>query len=104
MALHRDFKNLLISLLESGLTKLIWAEQQSRWGCWLFHLRAGNKLGTKKLSRCYCVWRMGQKESEGQWPNTFHLFVCSVGGLGKVHGHPQAAAVTAVKKGASHIF
>lgn len=28
----------------------------------------------------------------------FHLFVCFVGGLGKVHGHPQAAAVTAVRK------
>lgn len=28
----------------------------------------------------------------------FHLFVCFAGGLGKVHGHPQAAAVTVVKK------
>jgi len=34
----------------------------------------------------------------------FHFFVCFLGGLGKVHGHPQAAAVTAIKKRASYIF
>lgn len=28
----------------------------------------------------------------------FHLFVCFLGGLEKVHGHPQAAAAIAVKK------
>lgn len=60
----------LIFLLESGLTKVTWAEQQSRWGCWLFHLRAGSKLVTRKKSRCSGIWRMGQKESAEQWPNT----------------------------------
>lgn len=100
MKICRDFTNLLIFLLEPGLTKLIWARQQSRWGCWFLHLRAGSKAGTKQQSRCSCIWRMGQKESAGQWPNAVFicLFVCFAGGLGKVHGHPQAAAVTVVKK------
>lgn len=74
MALHRDLKNLLIFLLESGLTKLIWAEQQSsgQMGLLSFSPESREQAGRKEAEQVHLYL---VQESAGQWPNS--VFICS---------------------------